>query len=69
MEERKNLPPKKAEAQIGGKQTKVMQTRSSNEGVIIDMRGDQQTEVPAWAPTLVLDASPLLSDASIKDFQ
>ena len=60
MEDRKNLPPKEVEAQKGGKQARVMQTRSSN---------DQQIEVPAWVPSLVLDGAFLPSDASIKDFQ
>ena len=69
MKERRNLPPKEAEVQRGGKQARVMQTMSSGEGVIIDRRGDQQTKVPAWTPSLVLDKAPLPSDASIKDFQ
>ena len=59
MEERRYLPPKEAEAQRGGKQVRVMQIRSFSEGVIVDMRGDQQKEVPAWAPFLVLDETPL----------
>jgi len=49
--ERRNLPPKEAEVQRGGKQARVMQTMSSSEGAIIDRRGDQQTEVPAWTPS------------------
>ena len=69
MEERKILPPKEAKAQRGGKQARVMQTRSFSKGAIIDKRGDQQTEVLAWAPSLVLDGDPLPSDASIRDFQ
>ena len=60
MEERKNLPPKEIEAQRGGKQARVMQTRSSS---------DQQIEVPTWAPSLVVDGALLPSDASIRDFQ
>ena len=59
MEERRYLPPKEAEAQKGRKQARVMSTRSFSEGAIVDMRGDQQTEVPAWAPSLVLDGAPL----------
>lgn len=47
MEERRNPPPKVAEVQRKGKQTKVMQIRSSSEGVAIDRRGDQQIEVLA----------------------
>ena len=61
MEERRYLPSKEAEAQRGGKQVRVMQTRSFSEGAIVDMRGDQQKEVPAWAPSLVLDGALLLS--------
>ena len=68
MEERKNLPLKEVEAQKGGKQARVMKTRSSNEGAIIDRRGDQKTEVLAWAPALVLDKVPLPSDASIRAY-
>ena len=68
MEEKRNPPPKEAKVQKGGKQAKVMQIRSSNEVVIIDRRGDQQTKVPAWTPSLVLDGAPLPNDALIKDF-
>ena len=68
MEERKNLPLKEVEAQRGGKQARVMQTRSSNEGAIIDRRGDQQTEVLAWAPSLVRDKALLPSDTSIRAY-
>ena len=69
MEEGRNLPSKEVEAQRGGKQARVMQTRSSSEGAITDRRGDQQAKIPAWAPPLVLDEAPLPSNASIRDFQ
>ena len=46
-----------------------MQTRSSSKGAITIRKGDQQMEVPAWTPSIVLDGAPFLSDASIKDFQ
>ena len=68
-EERRNLPSKEAEVQGGGKQARVVQTRSSSEGAITDRRGDHQTEVPAWTPSIVLDGALLPSDASIRDFQ
>ena len=68
MEERRNLPSKEVEAQRGGKQARVMQTRSSSEGAITDRRSDQQAKIPAWAPPLVLDEAPLPSNASIRDF-
>ena len=67
--ERRNLPPKEVEVQRGGKQARVMQTMSSSEGAIINRRGDQQTKVPTWTPSLVLDKAPFPRDASIKDFQ
>ena len=38
--ERRSLPPKEAEVQRGGKQARVMQTRSSSEGAIIGKSGD-----------------------------
>ena len=41
MEERRNLPPRQVEAQRGGKQSRVMQTKSFNEGVITNRRGNQ----------------------------
>ena len=69
MEERRNLPSKEVEAQRGAKQARVMQTRSSSEDAITDRRGDQQAEIPAWAPPLVLDEAPLPSNASIRYFQ
>ena len=47
IEERRNLPPREAEAQRGGKQARVMQTRSSSEGAITNRKGDQQAEVLA----------------------
>ena len=68
-EERRNLPSKEAEVQGGDKQARVVQTRSSSEGAITDRRGDHQTEVPAWTPSIVLDGALLPSDASIRDFQ
>ena len=46
-----------------------MQTRSSSEGAIINRRGDHQSEVLAWTPSIVLDKAPLPRDASIRDFQ
>ena len=58
MEARRYLPPKEAEAQRGGKQVRVMQTRSFSKGAIVDMRGDQQKKVLAWALSLVLDGAP-----------
>ena len=68
-EERRNLPSKEAEGQRGGKQARVVQTRSSSEGAITDRRGDHQTEVLAWTPSIVLNGALLPSDASIRDFQ
>ena len=68
-EERRNLPSKEAEVQGGGKHARVVQTRSSSEGAITDRRGDHQTEVPTWTPSIVLDGALLPSDASIRDFQ
>ena len=69
LEERRNLPSKEAEPQRGGKHARVTETRSSNEGAIIDRRGDHHIEVPAWTPSIVLDEASLPSDASIRDFQ
>ena len=69
VEERGNLPSKETKPQKRGKHARVAQTRSSSEGAIIDKRGDHQTEVLAWTPSIVLDKAPPPSDASIKDFQ
>ena len=46
-----------------------MQTRSSSEGAITNRRGDHQSEVLAWTPSIVLDKALLPRDASIRDFQ
>nr|POF06085.1 hypothetical protein CFP56_38226 [Quercus suber] len=43
--------------------------RSSSKGAITERRTDQQVEIPAWSPAMVLDGAPLLSTTSIKDFQ
>ena len=40
MDERRTSPSKEAEAQRGGKQAKVIQTRSSSEGAITERRAD-----------------------------
>ena len=69
VEERKNLPPKEVGPHKGGEHARVMQTRSSSEGAIVYRRGDHQTEVPTWTPSIVLDRAPLPSDSSIRDFQ
>ena len=46
-----------------------MQTGSSSEGAITNRRGDHQSEVLAWTPSIVLDKAPLPRDASIRGFQ
>ena len=51
--------PKDAEPQKGAKQTRMTQN-------LTDKRAETQVRVPVWAPPLVLDGAPLLSDASIR---
>ena len=46
-----------------------MQTRSFSEGAITNRRGDHQSEVLAWTPSIVLDKAPLPRNASIRDFE
>ena len=62
----KTQPSQEIKPQRGAKQPKVTQTRSANEG---ERKGDHRAAALAWAPCMKLDGAPLLSDASIPDFQ
>ena len=62
----KKQPPREAESQKGPKQPQIMQTRSTTKG---ERSVDHQTIALVWAPCMELGGAPLLSDASIQDFQ
>jgi len=62
----KKQPPQETEPQRGAKQPQMMETRFTAKG---EGRVDHRTAAPIWAPCMELDGAPLLSDASIRDFQ
>ena len=53
---RRLCPPK------GAKQPRVTQTQ-------VDKRSKSLVAVPAWTPAMILDRAPLLTNASIRNFQ
>ena len=69
MEEGRGLPTKEAEPQKRAKVARIGQTRSSSEGSIVDRGRDRSFNIQSWNPPFVLNGSPLLSNASIRDFQ
>ena len=62
MEVRKTHPSQEAKAQRAAKQAKIGQKGAKR-------RNEPQVAPPAWLPALMLDETPLLASASIKDFQ
>ena len=65
-EVRKNHPSHEVKPQREAKQQRGLQTRSTTE---VKQRDDHRSAAPAWAPRMELDGAPLLSEASIQNFQ
>ena len=65
-EVRKNHPSHEVKPQREAKQQRGLQTRSTTE---VKWRDDHRSAAPTWAPRMELDGAPLLSEASIRDFQ
>ena len=59
----------RAKPQKGAKVARITQTRSSCEGPVMERGRDRYAKVQAWNPPILLNESPLPSDASIRDFQ
>ena len=65
-EVRKNHPSHEVKPQREAKQQRGLQTRSTTE---VKRRDDHRAAASAWAPRMELNEAPLLSEASIRDFQ